>query len=151
MYRVRHTLLAIVGLLLSTAAIADDAEVNSPDVTLASVVALYFQTLNSDALYDARRHSPYRQDLLADTNIAAQPIAKFDFQDSRAFARVGRIRAVSLLTLIEMKSTRLFFGINRRGLVGIHLRAASPYNDERYLEVARMPYLADTPPSSLPD
>jgi hypothetical protein len=47
-----------------------------------------------------------------------------------------------------MGQTRLFLGVNDDGLVGLHFNLFSRAGDERYLEVARMPYLAQIEPDS---
>jgi hypothetical protein len=65
---------------------------------------------------------------------------KLEFQDSSTMGRVRNIRSLSLLTLAEFKTSRLYLGVNKRGLLGLHFNAAIRSGD-RCLEVARMPYL----------
>ena len=65
---------------------------------------------------------------------------KLEFQDSSTMGRARTIRSLSLLTLAEFKKSRLYLGVNKRGLLGLHFNAAIRSGD-RCLEVARMPYL----------
>lgn len=66
---------------------------------------------------------------------------ELEFQDSSAVGRARNIRSLSLLTLAEFGKSRLFFGVNKRGLIGLHFNVARRRGDDRCLEVARMPYL----------
>jgi hypothetical protein len=75
---------------------------------------------------------------LADSNEST--LDKLEFQDSSTLGQARKIRSLSLLTLAEFKKSRLYFGVNKRGLLGLHFNAATRSND-RCLEVARMPYL----------
>jgi len=68
---------------------------------------------------------------------------KLNFQDSSAVGRASKLRSLSLLTLAEFKKSRLFLGVNKRGLLGLHFNSAKQ-GDDRCLEVARMPYLRKT-------
>jgi len=65
---------------------------------------------------------------------------KLEFQDSSTLGQARRIRSLSLLTLVEFKRSRLYIGVNKRGMLGLHFNAAIRSGD-RCLEVARMPYL----------
>ncbi|MGB5510198.1 MAG: hypothetical protein WBM87_00660 [Woeseiaceae bacterium] len=65
---------------------------------------------------------------------------KLEFHDSSAIARARNLRSLSLLTLAEFKTSRLYLGVNNRGLLGLHFNAATRSGD-RCLEVVRMPYL----------
>ncbi len=75
---------------------------------------------------------------------AMDPIADLDFRDPGAFARVSKVRELSLLTLAEVGKARIFFGFNGEGLFGFHLGARPRLGDERCVELARMPYLNST-------
>lgn len=63
-----------------------------------------------------------------------------EFQDSSTMGRALKMRSLSLLTLAESRKSRLYIGVNKRGLLGLHFNAAIR-SDDRCLEVARMPYL----------
>ena len=65
---------------------------------------------------------------------------ELEFHDSSAMGRARKIRSLSLLTLAEFKKSRLYLGVNQRGLLGLHFNTAQQSGD-RCLEVARMPYL----------
>lgn len=72
------------------------------------------------------------------------PISGLDFQDSSVYGRVSKLRNLSFLTLAEIGNERLFVGVNEDGLLGIHFNAFSNRNDQRYLEVVRLPYLNES-------
>jgi hypothetical protein len=65
---------------------------------------------------------------------------KLHFQDSSAVGRASKLRSLSLLTLAEFRKSRVFLGVNNRGVLGLHFNMARK-GDDRCLEVARMPYL----------
>jgi hypothetical protein len=123
-----------IGMLLSTAGIAD--EIKSSDTTAAL--------------------SAYAADLQLRRRVGEQPYAKdwrrsfvdVEFQDNSALGRVSKIRNLSLLTLAKSQRTRLFLGINDDGLVGLHFIAMPKYGDRRFLSLARMPYLKKDGPDS---
>ena len=75
------------------------------------------------------------------TNDPEYSLANLDFRDPGALARVSKLREVSLLTLAELGTARVFFGVNDKGLFGFHLGARPSPGDERCVELARMPYL----------
>ena len=92
-----------LGLLFSTAAIADDTKtepVNDTPVT-ESVTSTEF-------LYTSEWR--YRMDEL-------------DFQDNSPLGRISRMRELSLLTLAETRSSRFFLGVNSEGTFGFHFNA----------------------------
>lgn len=71
----------------------------------------------------------------------AQPFTHIEFRDNSVLGRVSRLRNLSLLTLAETSQTKLFLGVNDDGLAGLHFVAYRGYGNDRYLTVARMPYL----------
>ena len=77
---------------------------------------------------------------------------EFKFHDSSAMGRIRNLRSLSLLTLAETERSRLFLGINKRGLFGFHFGHRAPDSGDRSLELARMPYLNSTAPEkSIPE
>ena len=138
-----QTVLIIVGLLLSTGSFADDAGTHANTKKWSSVVALSMRALHAAPEQTSRWQPLYDADSFRYPDIASQAVVNLDFENGGPFARVRKIRALSLLTLAEVKGARLFFGVNNKGLVGIHVRAVKPYGDDSCLEIARMPYLAD--------
>ncbi len=52
----------------------------------------------------------------------AEEIEDIEFVDNSALARIRRLEDLSFLTLAETPGTRLFLGVNRDGLVGLHFR-----------------------------
>ena len=138
--------LSIIGVLLSAAGLADDAPSSSADDKPPA------SATRSPAALPAAPESASRWQLnqpvepIAYSDRWSGPIQNFEFQDSDTLARVSRLRGLSLLTFAEVGQARLFLGVNERGLVGIHFRAFPRYGDERYLEVARLPYLTKMKP-----
>ena len=77
---------------------------------------------------------------IPDAQTSFSTLDKLEFQDSSTMGRARKIRSLSLLTLAEFKKSRLYLGVNKRGLLGLHFNATIRSGD-RCLEVARMPYL----------
>ncbi|MDH3616529.1 MAG: hypothetical protein OEQ90_08660 [Gammaproteobacteria bacterium] len=138
----------IVGTLLSAASLADDARTQSAESDQSATAGLSLDALYLEPMYSSRWRLSHPIETMAYSSDWAQPIEDIDFQDAGAFSRVKRIRALSLLTLAEGKGTRLFFGVDKEGTVGIHFRGLPRYGDDRCLEVVRMPYLKKSEPDS---
>ena len=118
--------LMLIGLLPHTVALADSTY--STDLTHDSSL----QT--SDTARTSMLHR------IPDNQKSFVTMDKLEFQDSTTMGRAQNIRSLSLLTLAEFKKSRLYLGVNNRGLLGLHFSAAIRSGD-RCLEVARMPYL----------
>lgn len=141
MLRASSTILLLISLLLSINALADEETGLDFDSRLSTVVALYLEALRSETEYTSPSRLSQPVAALPYSSSDSIPIANLDFRNSATIARVSRLRELSLLTLAESKGTRLFLGVNRKGLVGLHFRARGVVSAERCLEVARMPYL----------
>ena len=122
---VRITLM-LIGLLPHTVALADSTY---------STDRLHESSLQMSAT--ARITMPHR---IPHPRHSFSTLDKLEFHDSLAMGRAQKIRSLSLLTLAEFKKSRLYLGVNKRGLLGLHFTAAIRSGD-RCLEVARMPYL----------
>jgi len=136
--------LLIVGLLMPAAVSADDAK-----IPFASDLASQQLTPSShaywlDAGFASARQLPPTIHASGYSSKATAPVVDLDFRDPGAFARVSKVRELSLLTLAETGKTRLFFGVNFQGLFGFHFGARPRLGDERCVELARMPYLNST-------
>ena len=70
-----------------------------------------------------------------------------EFHDSSAIGRMRNVRSLSLLTLAETDGSRLFLGINKRGLLGLHFGHWHRGKTDQSLELARLPYLKSQSPS----
>lgn len=151
MPKVRWMTFLIVGTLLSAVGFADDARTYNADGNLVPVAALSLDALYSEPVYSSRWQLSNPVETMAYSNDWAHPIENLDFQDAGTFSRVKKIRALSLLTLAEGKGTRLFFGVDKEGLVGIHFRGLPRDNDDRFFEVVRMPYLEKDQPDDEAD
>ena len=122
---IRMTLM-LIGLLPHTVALADSTDATDP---------AHESSLRTSAT--ARITMPHH---IPDARPSFSTLDKLEFQDSSAIGRARKVRSLSLLTLAEFKKTRLYLGVNKRGLLGLHFNAAIRSGD-RCLEVARMPYL----------
>lgn len=151
MPEVRWMTLVMVGTLLSAASLADDARTQSAESDPSATAALSLDALYLESAYASRWQLSHPVTTMAYSDDQAQPISNLDFQDADTFSRVKKIRALSLLTLAEGKGTRLFFGVDKEGLVGIHFRGLPRDNDDRFFEVVRMPYLEKDQPDDEPD
>lgn len=141
MLKASSTILLLISLLLSINALADEETGLDSDSRLSTVVALYLEALRSEAKYTSPSRLSQPVATVPYSSSESIPIANLDFRNSATIDRVSRLRELSLLTLAESKKTRLFLGVNRKGLVGLHFRAQGVVSAERCLEVARMPYL----------
>lgn len=128
MLKARWMMLFTTGMLISSALHADDATTSSVDSKTLPAVTNRWQLSNPIEAPDY-------------SSGWARPIANFEFQDPSALGRVSKLRGLSIFTLAEYGESRLFLGVNERGLVGLHFRALPRHGDERHLELVRMPYL----------
>lgn len=136
-------LLLLIGALHPAAAVADDAGVPRSDGNRLRVMTDLPETLQLVNEYSSRWRLSHPTEAAVVYEETSAAMADIDFQDPGALARVSKIRELSLLTLAEVGRTRLFLGVSERGLLGFHLGAMPQLGDERCLEFARMPYLAD--------
>ena len=111
--------LLIFGMLFSAAGFADDAKLQ----------------------YASHWQLSHPVDAMTYSDDLSQPFANFDFQDSGALAHARRLRGLSLLTVAELGRSRLYFGVNAKGFVGLHFDASPRHGDKRYWEMIRAPYL----------
>ena len=122
---IRLTLM-LIGLLPHTVALADGTY--STDRAHESAMKM------SDTARTSMLHR------IPDNQKSYSTLDKLEFQDSSAIGRARKVRSLSLLTLAEFKKSRLYIGVNKRGLLGLHFNAAIRSGDQ-CLEIARMPYL----------
>ena len=102
MQRASRIAMLVAGLLGCSCALADDFDVSAYE----SLLPADFDT--SLDLY--ARSDSYRA------------LDSLEFYDNSALGRLKRLRDVSFLTLAESGQTRVFFGVDRDGLVGLHFR-----------------------------
>ena len=131
----------IFSLLIPAAVLADDARTAAADSYSSNLLPDTSQAYRLDADNASSWQLPPTIELSQYSNRATDAIADLQFRDPGAFARVSKVRELSLLTLAEVGKSRLFFGVNYEGLFGFHLGARPRPGDERCVELARMPYL----------
>lgn len=164
MCSIREITILAAGLLFCAAAMADDQDAGAeePATTTEATrdatpgVTHEYDTRYLDALHGGPYYATHWPAAFADTTPAyadAWPYAipSIDFQQDNALRRAAKLRNLSLLTLAEFGQSRLFFGVNDDGLVGLHFKALTADSDLRYLEVARLSYLEDAEQPQLPD
>ncbi|MBT8068055.1 MAG: hypothetical protein KJO09_12510 [Gammaproteobacteria bacterium] len=127
--------------LIPAATLADDASTAAAASYSSNLLPESSQAYWLDAGYASSWQLPPTNELSRYSDQATAVIADLKFRDPGAFARVSKVRELSLLTLAEAGESRLFFGVNYEGLFGFHLGARPRLGDERYVELARMPYL----------
>ena len=138
--------LLTIGTLLPVAVFADDEPHSGTDSDTPPVVTLSVDPLHTESLYPSRWQLPHSVGEIAHADNSSQPIADFDFEDASALARVSKLKSLSLLTLAEVGQTRVFLGVDDKGLIGLHFNVFVRDLAESSLEMARMPYLKEEEP-----
>ena len=131
----------LFSVLLPAAVLADDASLAATDSYSSNLLPASSLAYQLDADNASSWQLPPTIELSPYSERATDVIADLQFRDPGAFARVSKVRELSLLTLAEVGKSRLFFGVNYEGLFGFHLGARPRHGDERCVELARMPYL----------
>ena len=148
MLKARWVTLSIIGMLLSAAGYADDAQLSNTDDKSLPELTPSLAALHTTVAYTSRPNVSDPVQAMAYLDDWPRPIADIDFEDGSVLRRVSKLRNLSLVTLAEVGRTRLFLGVSDDGLVGLHFNLFSRAGDERYLEVLRMPYLKELEPYS---
>ncbi len=138
--------LLTIGMLLPVAVFADDESHSSTNSDAPPVVTLSVDPLHTESLFPSRWQLPYSIEDMPHSDDWPEPIADFDFEDASALARVSKLQSLSLLTLAEVGQTRVFLGVDDKGLVGLHFNVFVRDLAESSLEMARMPYLKEKEP-----
>jgi len=137
-----------IGMLLSAAGFADDAMLPNQDTEQQPVETVTVESLLAESAYAPHWQLVGPAEAASYASTWRQPIADVDFLDNSALGRVSKLRNLSLLTLAETGATRLFLGVNDDGLVGLHFIAVPKGDNDRYVSLARMPYLKKDEPDS---
>jgi hypothetical protein len=130
-----------VSMLLAAASLADDAKSTATDPEPIPLESRATTVTDAEREFSYLWQSRYPVATTGHPDDSPDSIASIEFQDTSMYGRVSQLRSLSFLTLAEFGQKRLFLGVNANGFVGIHFNAFSPADDQRYLEVARMPYL----------
>ena len=141
MIRVSWIALLVIGLLLTTAGLAD-AEKSSRKVADAPTAAtLMTLQLLLRSEYAFSQPLSVRFEPLVYSDDRPHSFSNLYFRDASIVGRVSKLRSLSLLTLAETRQARLFLGVNEDGLFGVHFRAFGSNRGDHYLEFGRLPYL----------
>jgi len=125
----------IIGILMSGSGFADDLA--QPQLTPAA------QAFLADLEQSSRRQPPEYFQPIRYTDNFIRPLPDLEFADGGIIDRVSKLRRVSFLTFAEIGEAQVFFGVNDKGLIGLHFNAYRNHGKERQLELLRMPYLLD--------
>lgn len=132
------TMLFALGLALALPVTAQEQDRAETEPTERSAAV---EALPTDLLYGTRWQTPPGIEPVSLADATSPAFADIEFDERSALMRIARLRSLSLLTLGDFGRARLFLGVNDEGLVGLHFNAAVRQADERYLELARMPYV----------
>lgn len=146
MFKANWMALFATGMLLPMAGLADDAQ--TTDSEPLPIPTLSRAALLAELEYASRWHLLPTAKAKDFADERPRHFTEFgvNFRDDNAMMRATRTRNLSLLTVAEFHKTRLFFGVNSDGVLGLHFNAFRRHGDARYLEVFRMPYVKDTTP-----
>lgn len=140
----KRTALCIIGTLMSAWAVADGADNAETGRHSSNTEPRYIESLPPGplALYGPLPYQPL-PDVFYTRTLQPGPLGEFEFRDGSTYGRLSRLRSLSLVTLARGRQTRLFFGVNEDGIVGLHFSATQGAANENYLALVRMPYLKD--------
>ena len=139
MFRIRGMSQVIISVLLWSPVFADDSTPSDAESEPLPSEALSVEKLLAGSAYASRWQLSQPVEPAPDTGEWRRPVTDFENRDTDSSEGVTRPRTLSLLTLSRSKQSRLFFGLNEDGLLGLHLRAVSQQNADRYLGLARTP------------
>ena len=125
----------VISMLMSGTGFADDLA--QPKLTPAAEAFL------ADLEQSSRRQPPGYLQPIHYTDNFIRPLPDLEFTDGGFLDRVSHLRRVSFLTFAEIGQSQLFFGVNNKGLLGLHFNAYRNSGKERQLKLLRMPYLVD--------
>ncbi|MDH3304143.1 MAG: hypothetical protein OEM50_00670 [Gammaproteobacteria bacterium] len=145
MLKANWMVLLIVGTLLPAAGLADDAAFFGSSKPL-PLSAHFLDSQPAEPANALRWRPALPAETISHTDHWSRSMQDFDFQDSGILGRMSKLRGLSFLTIAEAGKSRLFLGVNREGLVGLHFHAFPRQSNGRYLEIARMPYLKRSGP-----
>jgi hypothetical protein len=140
MLKANWMVLLIIGTLLPAAGLADDAASFGTKKPL-PLSAPSLDSQQAEPVYALRWRPALGAETISRSDHWSRSMQDFDFQDSGILGRMSKLRGLSFLTIAEAGKSRLFLGVNKDGLVGLHFHAFPGQGNRRYLEVARMPYL----------
>ncbi len=140
MHKAKWMALLPISVLLSAAAFADDTFSPNTTPSLAALIA--------SSPYEPRWQLVYPVETMTHSAEWQQRYDNFDFQDNSALGRISRFRDLSFLTLAESRRSRLFLGVNNRGLIGLHFVGLADRRGKKEIAVFRMPYLRKKEPDS---
>lgn len=132
-----------LGISLPPGALGEELPADTTDPQTREVSALTANSWREESLYGTSLLESLPGYDSVYTDDRHRPMTDVEFEQGSALMRIAKLRSLSLLTLGKFGKSRLFFGVNDDGFVGLHFNAVSRQADERYLEFMRMPYLAD--------
>ena len=132
--------LIVIGMLLAVTAAADDTS-SGKEGGAPPAVQFSAEALLAKSAYRLQSDLSHPAETMAFQADRMRPIRALNFRKASGIARLSKVRGLALLTFADTGRTRLFLGVNRDGLVGLHFSTSSDNSTLRYLELARMPYI----------
>ena len=128
-----------LGVLVSTIGWAD--EIGHTDIGDRLPTAGYF--LPIDRISEPQWRQPHAASEIVHSNFSTRPLLDIEFRDSSALKQLSKLRNLSFVTLAQKWNSRLFLGVNEDGLAGLHITLLPRQDNDRILELARLPYLKE--------
>ena len=132
-----------LGILVSGASLADELD-DAEFAQLRSAATYTLYTLPADLTSEPQWRLSDTASELVFSNIRTKPRFDVEFRDSSSLKQLSKLRNLSFLTLAEKWNSQLFLGVNRDGLVGLHITLVPRQNRDQMLELSRLPYLQDS-------
>ena len=134
-------ILSIFSFLLSTAALAEDLPYTFANdlSSLSPATNLWLQ----DQSPVVRSQPPYRMPETTSFGAMTMPVIELELENASTLKQISKLRSLSLLTLADKGKLQFYLGVNDDGLPGLHITLLPRQDDDRTLEVFRMPYLKE--------
>lgn len=129
--------------LLSTGVFADETEATYEPASLPLASSLSATSFLDQLGQTSHWRLSDPIDLIALAELQLHPLHELHFEESDLISRLSKLRGLSMLTMAEVGAARLFFGVNDKGLVGLHFNTGASDPGDIHVEVLRMPYLKD--------
>lgn len=120
---------------LSTPCVADDEAAS--EVLSLSLTAIHAAASVADSDRYFVEHDLTSFERFRRLHSSEQALAPLRFQRSDTLGRMIEVRGLALVTISENRHSRLFFGVNSDGYLGLHLRCSG----DRHIELSRAPWL----------
>ena len=129
-----------LGVLVSAVGLAD--EIGTTDTGDRLPLAGYI--LPADPISEPQWRQSYSASEFVHANLSTRPLLDIEFRDSSTLKQLSKLRNLSFVTLAQKWNSRLFLGVNEDGLAGLHITLLPRKDNDKILELARLPYLKES-------